>query len=90
MAKSITRWNTSSGPLLVNAFDTAIQPYITAGDTDGVVNVIYGPTAEVPANEYECERTWTTTALAQNWLDNVVTPIAAQVGAVCLYQAVVA
>ena len=90
MAKSITRWNNSSGPLLVNAFDTAIQPYVAAGDTDGVATTIYGPTETIPENQYEVQRTWTTTELAQNWLDTVVAPTAAQVGATELYQAVIA
>lgn len=90
MAKSITRWNNSSGPLLISAFDSAIQPYVAAGDTDGVVTIIYGPTDTIPENQYEVQRTWTTTELAQNWLDNVVVPTAAQVGATELYQAVIA
>lgn len=90
MAKSITRWNVSSGPLLVYAFESAIQPYVAAGDTDGVTTIIYGPTETIPENQYEVQRTWTTVELAQNWLDTVVTPTAAQVGATELYQAVIA
>jgi hypothetical protein len=51
---------------------------VTSGETDGVPNMI-----TISADQYECHRTWTTTAGAQNWLD-MIDGLATQVDVVCL------
>ncbi len=86
MAKSITRWNVSAQPLLKDPCLAAIAPYVTSGETDGACQLLWGPNDEpdaIPSDQYECYRTWTTTAGAQAWLDGI-DAIAASVGCVCL------
>ena len=84
MAQSITRWYTSSfGGALAAACQTAIQPYVAAGETDGYSELVYGPADNIPDGQYEGARTWTTTAGAQNWLD-MIDGIATSAGCVCL------
>lgn len=78
MAQSITRWYTTAQAPLGTVCPAAIQPYVTSGETDGVPNII-----TISAEQYECHRTWTTTAGAQNWLD-MIDGLAAQVDVVCL------
>jgi hypothetical protein len=88
MAQSITRWNVSAQVPLKSPCETALTPYVTAGDTDGIPILTFGPESGIPVNEYICTRTWITSELAQNWLDNI-DGIAAGVGAVCLEKTLV-
>jgi hypothetical protein len=83
MATSITRWSMSAWIPLGPACATAIQPYIDSGATDGTPMSVVGPNDGIPADQYETHRTWTTTAGAQAWLDQIDS-IAAGVGCVCL------
>jgi hypothetical protein len=73
MAKSITIWIISDKSILTDPCNEAIAPMVAAGITDGIPTIIDGPTDTIPAGQYACERIWTTTAAAQNWLDNIDT-----------------
>ena len=88
MAQSITRWNVSAQVPLKDPCEQALIPYVAAGDTDGIPNLAFGPGGGIPVNEYTCTRTWITSELAQNWLDNI-DGIAAGIGAVCLEKTLV-
>jgi hypothetical protein len=83
MAKTITRWDLAASAVLGPATRPAIEARMAEGVTDGLSTLVYGPTDTVPANQYICERIWTTVEAAQNWLDSV-DAIAQPYGFVCL------
>lgn len=73
MPKSITRWENAAHDPLSNPCQTALYPYASAGQVETSGETVYGPNEGIPEGQYECRRTWTTLALAQNWIDNIDT-----------------
>lgn len=71
MPKSITRWLDAAHDPLNQPCADALQPYVEAGQVSVPGETVYGPNEGIPAGQYECRRTWTTLALAQNWVDNI-------------------
>jgi hypothetical protein len=88
MPKSVTRWERAA----INAIDPAIQnalaPYIADGLVIAQAEMIFGPNDGIPEGQYESHRIWSTTELAQNWIDNVDI-LAAPAGFTSTYKAVI-
>jgi hypothetical protein len=85
MAKCITRWINEDSPKLKDPCANVVAQYASAGETDGMPTLIFGPNTlyNIPLGQFECHRTWNTVAAAQNWLD-IIDSIAIPVGANCL------
>jgi hypothetical protein len=88
MPKSVTRWNLSAQELLYIPCLEALEPYILADQLIAIPELIYGPMNDIPDGQYECHRTWTTVALAQNWIDTIDS-ISAPLGFVAISKRVI-
>jgi hypothetical protein len=88
MPKSVTRWENAALDAIDPAIQNALAPYVIDGLVIVPGETIFGPNEGIPEGQYETRRTWTTTELAQNWIDTVDN-IASIIGFTSTYKAVI-